>query len=226
MKFFIDTADLLEIEEAANWGVLAGVTTNPTLYSRIGGKITDFPEHIQRICALVDGPVSAEAVARERSEIIHEGRQLASLAPNVVVKIPVGVEGLAATRVLADEGIAVNMTLIFSVTQAIMSAWAGARYISPFIGRFDDTGQDGLEQLAAIISAIGGYDWRGKGIGEEEPEIIAASIRTVFHVTQAALLGADIATVPFDVLKKCLEHPLTASGLVAFENDWAKVTQA
>jgi transaldolase len=170
--------------------------------------------------------VSAEAVGTERSEIVREGRELAELAPNVVVKVPVGVEGLAATRTLAQEGIPVNMTLVFSVTQAIMSARAGARYISPFIGRFDDIGQDGLLQLADIIEAIGNFDWRGTGIGDEEPEIIAASIRSVHHVTQAALLGADIATVPFNVLERCLVHPLTDQGLAAFIKDWEKVSQA
>jgi len=226
VKFFVDTADLTEIEEATSWGALAGVTTNPSLYARIGGKLADFPAHIQRICALVDGPVSAEAVSTERNDIVREGRELAALAKNVVVKIPVGIEGLAATRTLTQEGIPVNMTLVFSVTQAIMSARAGARYISPFIGRFDDIGEDGLSQLADIIDAIGNYDWRGVGIADEQPEIIAASIRSVNHVTQAALLGADIATVPFDVLKRCLVHPLTDQGLAAFIKDWEKVLQA
>ena len=150
MKFFLDTADLAEIEEAASWGALAGVTTNPTLYSRIGGKLDDFHNHIKRICNIVGPacPVSAESVAMTRDEIVRDGRELAKIAPNVVVKIPTMVEGLAATRQLADEGIPVNMTLCFTVPQAILAARAGARYISPFVGRFDDISEDGLARRA------------------------------------------------------------------------------
>ena len=220
MKFFLDTADLAEIEEAASWGALAGVTTNPTLYSRIGGKLDDFHDHIKRICELVDGPVSAESVAMTRDEIIADGRKLASIADNVVVKIPTMVEGLAATKVLASEGIAVNMTLCFSVPQAILAARSGARYISPFVGRFDDISEDGLTQLENVVAAVNNYDFG------HDVEIIAASIRSANHVTQAALMGADIATVPFDVLKKCVEHPLTDRGLEAFLKDWEKVQNA
>lgn len=220
MKFFLDTADLAEIEEAASWGALAGVTTNPTLYSRIGGKLDDFHDHIKRICELVDGPVSAESVAMARDEIIADGRKLASIADNVVVKIPTMVEGLAATKVLASEGIAVNMTLCFSVPQAILAARSGARYISPFVGRFDDISEDGLTQLENVVAAVNNYDFG------HDVEIIAASIRSANHVTQAALMGADIATVPFAVLKKCVEHPLTDRGLEAFLKDWEKVQNA
>ena len=220
MKFFLDTADLAEIEEAASWGALAGVTTNPTLYSRIGGKLDDFHDHIKRICELVDGPVSAESVAMTRDEIIADGRKLASIADNVVVKIPTMVEGLAATKVLASEGIAVNMTLCFSVPQAILDARSGARYISPFVGRFDDISEDGLTQLENVVAAVNNYDFG------HDVEIIAASIRSANHVTQAALMGADIATVPFAVLKKCVEHPLTDRGLEAFLKDWEKVQNA
>ena len=223
MKFFLDTADLAEIEEASSWGAIAGVTTNPSLYARIGGKLADFPNHIKRICALVDGPVSAEAVGMTRGDIIKEGRELAALAPNVVVKIPTMVEGLAATRVLANEGIRVNMTLCFTVPQAILAARSGARYVSPFVGRFDDISEDGIEQLSYIVTAIGNYDFSACGVAGENVEIIAASIRSAQHVTQAALLGADIATVPFSVLKKCLEHPLTTNGLESFKKDWEKV---
>ncbi len=226
MKFFLDTADLTEIEEAASWGALAGVTTNPTLYARIGGKLADFPEHIKRICEITEGPVSAEAVGTTRSEIIAEGRQLAALAPNVVVKIPTMIEGLAATRTLANEGIAVNMTLCFSVPQAILAARSGARYISPFVGRFDDISEDGIEQLSQIVVALSNYDFSDSGVSGQSVEVIAASIRSAQHVTQAALMGADIATVPFNVLKKCVEHPLTTNGLLAFEKDWEKVIQA
>jgi transaldolase len=226
LKFFLDTADLAEIEEAASWGALAGVTTNPSLYARVGGSVADFPAHIRRICDLVDGPVSAEAVCTTRDEIVREGRELAALAPNVVVKIPTMIEGLAATRVLADEGIRVNMTLCFSVPQAILAARSGARYVSPFVGRFDDISEDGIEQLSLIISALDQYEFSDSGVAGERIEVIAASIRSAQHVTQAALLGADIATVPFGVLKKCVEHPLTTNGLAAFEKDWEKVTGA
>ncbi len=226
MKFFLDTADLDEIAEAASWGALAGVTTNPTLYSRIGGKLSGFHDHIARICELVDGPVSAESVAMTRDEIIRDGRELAAIAPNVVVKVPTMVEGLAATRVLADEGIRVNMTLCFTVPQAILAARAGARYISPFVGRFDDISEDGIAQLDDVVTAIGNYDFAGDTANGEKLEIIAASIRSANHVAQAALMGADIATVPFGILKKCVQHPLTDRGLDAFMKDWEKVQSA
>lgn len=220
MKFFLDTADLDEIREAASWGVVAGVTTNPSLYAKIGGKLADFENHIARICEIVDGPVSAETTAMTRGQIVADGRRLAAIAPNVVVKIPVMAEGLAATKQLASEGIAVNMTLVFSAPQAIMAARAGARYISPFVGRFDDIAEDGLNQLNDIVSCVNNYDFG------HEVEIIAASVRSPHHVTQAALMGADIATVPFGALKKCIEHPLTDRGLERFLADWKKVEQA
>ena len=220
MKFFLDTADLDEIREAASWGVVAGVTTNPSLYAKIGGKLADFENHIARICEIVDGPVSAETTAMTRDQIVADGRRLAAIAPNVVVKIPVMAEGLAATKQLASEGIAVNMTLVFSAPQAIMAARAGARYISPFVGRFDDIAEDGLNQLNGIVSCVNNYDFG------HEVEIIAASVRSPHHVTQAALMGADIATVPFGALKKCIEHPLTDRGLERFLADWKKVEQA
>ena len=226
MKFFLDTADLNEIEEAASWGALAGVTTNPTLYSRIGGKLADFENHIARICEIVDGPVSAESVAMTRDEIVADGRRLAAIAPNVVVKVPTMVEGLAATRTLADEGIPVNMTLCFTVPQALLAARAGARYISPFIGRFDDISEDGLDQLNNVVQAIGNYDFTANTVNGEQIEIIAASVRSANHVTQAALMGADIATVPFGVLKKMVAHPLTDRGLDSFMKDWEKVQNA
>ena len=220
MKFFLDTADLDEIREAASWGVVAGVTTNPSLYAKIGGKLADFENHIARICEIVDGPVSAETTAMTRDQIVADGRRLAAIAPNVVVKIPVMAEGLAATKQLASEGIAVNMTLVFSAPQAIMAARAGARYISPFVGRFDDIAEYGLNQLNDIVSCVNNYDFG------HEVEIIAASVRSPHHVTQAALMGADIATVPFGALKKCIEHPLTDRGLERFLADWKKVEQA
>ena len=226
MKFFLDTADLAEIEEAASWGALAGVTTNPSLYARIGGKLSDFENHIARICEIVDGPVSAESVAMSRDEIVADGRRLAAIAPNVVVKVPTMVEGLAATRTLADEGIPVNMTLCFTVPQAMLAARAGARYISPFIGRFDDISEDGLDQLNNVVAAVNNYDFRESTVNGEQIEIIAASVRSANHVTQAALMGADIATVPFGVLKKMVAHPLTDRGLESFMKDWEKVQNA
>lgn len=220
MKFFLDTADLAEIEEVASWGALAGVTTNPSLYARTGGKLEDFEGHLVKICKLVDGPVSGEVTAEDRDGMIEQGRALAALADNMVVKIPVGVEGLAATKALSEEGIDVNMTLVFTVPQALLAARAGARYISPFVGRFDDIAEDGLDQLDDIVTAIQNYDF-GHPV-----EIIAASIRSANHVTQAALMGADIATVPYGAMKKCMYHPLTEQGLEKFKAHWEKVENA
>ncbi len=217
MKFFLDTADLSEIEEVASWGALAGVTTNPSLYARTGGKLEDFEGHLKKICDMVDGPVSGEVTAEDRDGMVEQGRKLAALADNMVVKIPVCVEGLAATRTLSSEGIDVNMTLVFSVPQALLAARAGARYISPFIGRFDDIAEDGLSQLEDIVTAVKNYDFG------HEVEIIAASVRSANHVTQAALMGADIATVPYAAMKKCIKHPLTDQGLAKFKADWEKV---
>ena len=226
MKFFIDTADLDQIAEAKSWGCLAGVTTNPSLYAKTGGRLADFEPHMARIAELCDGlPVSAEATAATVECMVEQGRRLSALAPNIVVKLPVCEAGLAACRTLADEGVRVNMTLVFSAPQALLAANAGARYISPFIGRYDDIAQDGVEKLAEVVACIRNYDWTGKNV-DDEVEIIAASVRTPNHVTQAALLGADIATVPFAALKKCLRHPLTDQGLASFEADWKKVEQA
>ena len=220
VKFFLDTADLAEIEEVASWGALAGVTTNPSLYARTGGKLEDFEGHLVKICKLVDGPVSGEVTAEDRDGMIEQGRALAALADNMVVKIPVGVEGLAATKALFEEGIDANMTLVFTVPQALLAARAGARYISPFVGRFDDIAEDGLDQLDDIVTAIKNYDF-GHPV-----EIIAASIRSANHVAQAALMGADIATVPYGAMKKCMYHPLTEQGLEKFKADWEKVENA
>lgn len=220
MKFFLDTANLREIEETASWGVLAGVTTNPTLYAREGGSLADFHNHITRICEICEGPVSAETVSLDRAGIVREGEELAALAHNVVVKVPVMPEGLAATWTLAERGIPVNMTLCFTVPQALLSARAGARYVSPFIGRFDDISEDGLEHLGNMISALNNYDF-GHPV-----EVIAASVRHNQHVVAAALMGADIATVPFSVLEKLVKHPLTERGLEAFLADWEKVKNA
>jgi transaldolase len=217
MKFFLDTANTEEIEEAASWGLLAGVTTNPTLYSRIGGKLADFHAHLKRICEIVDGPVSGETVSLTRDEIVAEGEELAKIADNLVVKVPVMPEGLAATKVLSGKGIDVNMTLCFTVPQALMAARAGARYLSPFVGRFDDISEDGLEHLGNMIQAVRNYDFG------HEVEIITASVRQPQHVVAAAMMGADIATVPFGVLEKLVKHPLTDRGLKSFLEDWDKV---
>lgn len=217
MKFFLDTANLAEIEEAASWGALSGVTTNPTLYAREGGKLADFHSHLKRICELVDGPVSGETVGLVRDEIVREGLELAELAPNIVVKVPVMPEGLAATKVLFDRGIKVNMTLCFTVPQALLAARAGAAYISPFVGRFDDISEDGIARLADTVQAVQNYDFG------HDVEVIAASIRSANHVVQAALMGCDIATVPFAVLKNLVKHPLTDRGLESFLADWEKV---
>ena len=228
MKFFLDTADLAEIEEAASWGALAGVTTNPSLYAKIGGRLENFHAHMKRICEIVgpDCPVSAESVAMTRDEIVRDGLELAEIADNIVVKIPTMVEGLAATRALADQNVPVNMTLCFSVPQALLAARAGARYISPFIGRFDDISQDGLAEVENIVAAIGNYDFTEHAPNGEQVEIIAASVRSANHVTQCALMGADIATVPFGVIKKMIQHPRTDRGLESFMKDWQKVLNA
>jgi transaldolase len=217
VKFFLDTANIEQIEEAASWGVISGVTTNPTLYAREGGKLADFHDHIRRICEIVDGPVSAETVTLKRDEIVAEGEVLADIHPNVVVKVPTMPEGLAATKALYDKGIKVNMTLCFTVPQAIMAARSGAAYISPFIGRFDDISEDGIAHLANVATAISNYDFG------HDVEIIAASVRHAEHVLQSALIGVDIATVPMPVLEKCVKHPLTDRGLEAFLADWEKV---
>ena len=226
MKFFIDTANLDEIREAEAWGILAGVTTNPSLYAKTGGKLADFENHMAKICEICkDIPVSAESTAETTEDMVAEGRRLAAIAPNIVVKLPICEASLPACHTLATEGIRVNMTLIFSAPQALLAASAGARYISPFVGRFEDCGEDGIEQLETVVTCVKNYEY---GYWEQEggPESITASVRTPHHVTQAALMGADIATVPFTALKKCVHHPLTDKGLASFAADWEKVVNA
>ena len=226
MKFFIDTADLEQIKTAYSWGCVAGVTTNPSLYAKTGGKLADFEAHMVKIAeACPDVPVSAESTATTTEEMVAEGLRLAALAPNIVVKLPVCAEGLSACRRLADEGVRVNMTLVFTVPQALMAANAGARYVSPFVGRYDDIAENGVERLADVVAAVSNYDWSGKNV-DGVCEVISASLRTPEHVAQAGLMGADIATVPFATLEKCLHHPLTDAGLAAFEADWATVSAA
>ncbi len=212
MKFFIDTANLNEIREAAELGLIDGVTTNPSLIAKEGG--VDFKRHIAAICELVQGDVSAEVTSLELEGMLSEGREYARIAPNVVVKCPLTGDGLKATRRLTDEGIKVNVTLCFSAAQAILAAKAGAAYISPFLGRLDDIGQNGLLLLAEIIEIYGNYDWK--------TEVLAASIRHPIHVVEAARMGADVATMPFKVIEQLLKHPLTDKGLEQFLADWRK----
>ncbi len=213
MKFFIDTANLNEIGEAMDLGLIDGVTTNPSLIAKEGN--VDFKQHIATICEIVKGaPVSAEVTALDADQMLREGRDYASIAPNVVVKCPLTGEGLKATRILDSEGIKVNVTLCFSSAQAILAAKAGASYISPFLGRLDDIGQNGMELLAEIIEIYNNYQWK--------TEVLAASIRHPIHVVEAARLGADVATLPFKVIEQLIKHPLTDKGLEQFLSDWQK----
>ncbi len=214
MKFFVDSAEIDKIKELAETGMVDGVTTNPSLILKSG---RDILEVTKEICDLVPGPVSAEVVATEADDMITEGRKLAKIAENITVKVPLTWAGLKTCKVLSDEGRMVNVTLCFSANQALLAAKAGATFISPFIGRLDDINMDGME-LIADIRAI--YDNFGFST-----EILAASIRTVNHVTQSALIGADVITAPPEVLKKLADHPLTDKGLEAFLKDWAKTGQ-
>ncbi|MGL4209384.1 MAG: fructose-6-phosphate aldolase [Candidatus Adiutrix sp.] len=213
MKFFIDTANLEEISTAASYGFLDGVTTNPTLMAKEGIKNQD--DHIRAICALTDGPVSAEVLALESTAMANEGRHLAALAPNVAVKLPLTMNGLKATSILSSEGIKVNLTLVFSPLQAVLAAKAGAAFVSPFVGRLDDVGHDGMSIIDEIMTIYSNYAF--------ETEIIVASIRSPQHVLKAALIGADIATIPFKVISQLAQHPLTSQGVETFLADHAKV---
>jgi len=212
MQFFLDTANLDQIKEAASWGIIDGVTTNPSLVAKENIK---FEELIKEVCRTVPGPVSVESVSTKAEEIIVEARGLASLADNVVVKVPICLEGLKAIKALANEGIDVNTTLIFSPSQALLAAKAGARYVSPFVGRLDDISHDGMDLVDQILTIYDNY-----GI---ETEVIVASIRHPLHVVEAALMGADIATMPFSSLEKLVKHPLTDIGMEKFLSDWKKV---
>jgi len=210
MKFFIDTADLDEIREANDMGVLDGVTTNPSLMKKAGGS--NFHEHIQKICELVDGDVSAEVISTEYDGIMREGRDLAKLHPNVVVKVPLIADGIKAIKSFSSEGIKTNCTLCFSPTQALIAAKAGATYISPFIGRLDDIATSGMDLIEQIVTIYANYGY--------QTQVLAASIRHPMHVAEAALVGADVATIPFSVIGQLLKHPLTESGLEKFLSDW------
>jgi transaldolase len=212
MKFFIDTANLDQIREAHSMGMVDGVTTNPSLIAKEGG---DFEGIIREICEIVDGPISAEAVSLDTDGMLSEARQLAGIHKNIVVKIPMTIEGMKAVRQLADEGIRTNVTLVFSPLQALMAAKAGASYVSPFVGRLDDLSQDGLVLVQQIVDIYENYDFT--------TEIIVASVRNPLHVLESALMGAHIATIPFNVLKKLAAHPLTDKGIQAFLDDWNSI---
>jgi transaldolase len=212
MKFFIDTANLDEIKEANELGMIDGVTTNPSLVAKEGD--IDFKEHIAKICAIVKGDVSAEVTALDTEGMLREGRELAKIAPNVVVKCPLTLDGLKATRIFKKEGTKVNVTLCFSAAQALLAAKAGASYISPFIGRLDDIGQNGMRLIEDIVQIYGNYGF--------ETEVLAASIRHPVHIVECALAGADVATIPFKVITQLVKHPLTDKGLESFLADWKK----
>ena len=212
MKIFIDTARLDEIEQAVAMGVLDGVTTNPTLLSR---QELPFREALTKICEIVDGPVSAEVVATDAKGMIKEAEDLASIASNITVKIPSIKEGLVAIKALSEKGIMTNATLCFSPTQALLVAKAGATFVSPFVGRMDDISQPGMDLVGQIITVYGNYGF--------DTEVLVASIRNPMHVVDAALMGADVATVPFKVIEQLMKHPLTDVGLKKFLEDWEKV---
>jgi transaldolase len=211
MKIFLDTADIEEIRIAARWGVLDGVTTNPTLYGKIGGSYEDI---LREICSLTSGPVSAEVVAEDVEGMLREGREFAKLAPNIVVKVPMSEEGLEAISHFAEEGIKTNCTLIFTSNQGLLAAKAGASLLSPFVGRLDDINQDGMDVIRELVPIVEMY--------ELDSEVLAASIRHPRHVTEAALLGCHIATLPFKVLQQMVRHPLTDKGIKTFREDWDK----
>jgi len=212
MKFFLDTASLIEIREAASFGLADGVTTNPSLIAKEGN--VDFKQHIAAICEIVQGPVSAEVTSPDTEGMLREGRDYSKIAPNVVVKCPLTREGLKATRQLSNEGIKVNVTLCFSAAQAILAAKAGALFISPFLGRLDDIGENGLVLLRDIVEIYKNYEWK--------TEVLAASMRHPIHVIEAARIGAHIATMPFKVVDQLFNHPLTDKGQAQFLADWHK----
>ena len=212
MKFFIDTANLDEIREANEMGLIDGVTTNPSLVAREGD--IDFKTRIAEICAIVKGDISAEVTALDTEGMLKEGRELAKIATNVVVKCPLTMDGLKATRTFRAEGIKVNVTLCFSAAQALLAAKAGASYISPFIGRLDDIAQDGMQLIRDIVQIYDNYGY--------ETEVLAASIRHPMHIVDCALAGANVATIPFKTLTQLVKHPLTDKGLEGFLNDWKK----
>lgn len=212
MKFFIDTANLNEIKEANELGLIDGVTTNPSLVAK-EGKV-DFKKHLAKICDMVDGDISAEVTALDTEGMLKEGREFAKIASNVVVKCPLTLDGLKATRIFRDEGTKVNVTLCFSAAQALLAAKAGASYISPFVGRLDDIGQNGMALIADIVQIYDNYNF--------DTEVLVASVRHPMHIVESALLGAHVATIPFKVIQQLVKHPLTDKGLEGFLSDWKK----
>jgi transaldolase len=212
MKFFIDTANVKEIREAASLGVVDGVTTNPSLVAKEG---RDFKQVIAEICSIVDGPISAEAVSLKADDMVAEGAELAKIHKNIVVKLPMTKDGLKATKILASKGIKVNMTLVFSPSQALLAAKVGAAYVSPFVGRLDDISHYGMDLVTQIITIFDNYGY--------DTEVIVASVRNPLHVVDAALAGAHIATIPFSVIDQLVKHPLTDIGIEKFLADWKKL---
>jgi len=217
MKFFIDTANLDEIKEAASLGVLDGVTTNPTLLSKEKER-GDFKTILREICEVVDGPVSAEAVSPDKDGIVREAEELSKIHKNIVVKVPIIKEGIKAIKILNSKGIRTNCTLVFSPIQALLAAKAGASFVSPFVGRLDDASHVGMDLVEQIVTVFDNYDI--------STEVIVASIRNPLHAVEAALLGADIATIPFKVIEQLIKHPLTDVGIKKFLEDWKKVKKA
>src|SRR5512140_2438847 len=215
MKIFLDTADIEEIKIAARWGVLDGVTTNPTLYAKVGGSYDDI---IKEICALTPGPVSAEVIADDVEGMLTEGRHFAKLAPNIVVKVPMTENGLEAIKRFKAEGIKTNCTLIFTANQGLLAAKAGASLLSPFVGRLDDINEEGMTVIRELADII--------NLHELEAEVLTASVRHPRHVTEAALAGSHIATLPFKVFQQMVRHPLTDKGIVQFKSDWEAARQA
>ncbi|MBW1814018.1 MAG: fructose-6-phosphate aldolase [Deltaproteobacteria bacterium] len=211
MKFFIDTANIDEIKEANSMGMVDGVTTNPTLIAKEDGEFEDI---IKQICEIVDGPISAEVISLVADGMVAEARKLAGIHKNIAVKIPMTIDGLKAVRTLSSEGIKTNVTLVFSPLQALMAAKAGATFVSPFVGRLDDLSQDGLILVEQIVEIYNNYAF--------DTEVIVASVRNPLHVLESAMMGADIATIPFNVLKKLAAHPMTDKGIQSFLDDWKK----
>ena len=215
MKIFLDTADINEIRQAARWGVLDGVTTNPSLYAKVGGSYDDI---LREVCGITSGPVSAEVVADDVDGMLAEGRHFAKIAPNIVVKVAMSENGLEAISRLADEGIKTNCTLIFTANQGLLAAKAGASLLSPFVGRLDDINQDGMIVIRELVDIVTIHDL--------DTEVLAASIRNPVHMTQAALAGAHVATLPFKILQQMVHHPLTDKGIEQFKKDWTSAREA
>jgi transaldolase len=215
MKIFLDTAEIDEIRQAARWGVLDGVTTNPSLYAKVGGSYDDI---LAEVCKITPGPVSAEVIADDVDGMLAEGRHFAKIAPNIVVKVAMSENGLEAISRFADEGIKTNCTLIFSANQGLLAAKAGASLLSPFVGRLDDINEDGMTCVRELVEIV--------EMHELDSEVLAASIRHPLHVTQAALAGCHIATLPFKILQMMVHHPLTDAGIVRFKEDWGKARAA